>query len=105
MFFDDNEVTIKKIEKMNSYAENLLIHLDQYPNKLINIVGHSDISESNNSNVLCYNRANNIKKILINYGINEDKITIITKGSDAPFASSSTEYGRSKNRRVEIRVF
>jgi OOP family OmpA-OmpF porin len=49
-------------------------------------------------------RAQAVKKLMIQYGIDSDKIIAIGKGSINPIASDDTEKGRALNRRIEIIV-
>lgn len=71
----------------------------------IRIDGHADGSGSEKINTqLSQVRANSVKEYLIARGVDAARIKVQAFGSTQPIASNDTEAGKSKNRRVEIRV-
>jgi chemotaxis protein MotB len=54
---------------------------------------------------LSVNRANTVRRMLAEYGLPEDKISIEGYGHYNPIASNETEEGRALNRRAEITVY
>jgi OmpA-OmpF porin, OOP family len=69
------------------------------------IVGHTDnVGDPTRNKNLGLNRANSIREVLSNGGINKDRITTDSKGQDMPVADNTTEEGRYQNRRVTITV-
>ncbi len=67
--------------------------------------GYADNSGSPSLNLsLSKQRAEFVKKQLMESGISADEIVAAGKGTDDPVADNSTPEGRSKNRRVEIHV-
>jgi len=69
------------------------------------IKGYTDSTGDFDKNIaLSQRRADAVKKIMIQYGIDSDKIIAIGKGSLSPIASDDTEEGRARNRRIEIIV-
>ena len=69
----------------------------------ITIIGYTDsVGETEANEILSVSRAESVKAYLVNSGYNASKIA--TKGlhESNPVMSNETEYGRSKNRRVEI---
>ena len=70
----------------------------------VNIIGHTDnIGTDANNQILSEERANTIKKILINEGCKDEDVITKGMGKTMPIASNDTEAGRAKNRRVEIK--
>lgn len=68
--------------------------------------GHTDSTGRNDSNILLsMNRANYIKKLLTNEGIDEHIIRTFGKSSGFPVKSNATKEGRELNRRVEIILY
>ena len=80
---------------------NLLIQAEQTK---VTIVGHTDNTGSDAVNTpLSKNRAQSVANYLIGKGIPENRIQLVDgKGSNDPIASNDTNFGRAKNRRVQI---
>ncbi len=69
----------------------------------IKITGHTDNVEKNADN-LAEQRANAVKTYLVSKGISEDRIKVEGEGSTMPVGDNNTVAGRTKNRRVEIKL-
>jgi len=70
----------------------------------VEISGHTDdIGEEATNQLLSEKRANAVKEFLILEGCDPAKLFVIGYGETKPVATNSTEEGRSKNRRVELR--
>jgi outer membrane protein OmpA-like peptidoglycan-associated protein len=69
----------------------------------VKLEGHSDNAEKNAQEV-SEARAAAVKAYLISKGISEDRITVEGFGSETPISDNGTAAGRTKNRRVEIKV-
>jgi outer membrane protein OmpA-like peptidoglycan-associated protein len=55
---------------------------------------------------LSYARARAVRDVLVvDYGVPEDRITIVAKGPYSPVASNDTSAGQEQNRRVVVRIF
>ncbi|PKN37155.1 MAG: hypothetical protein CVU62_11150 [Deltaproteobacteria bacterium HGW-Deltaproteobacteria-2] len=79
--------------------------LNQYPDTLIRVEGHTDSKGSDEYNMdLSKRRANNVKTLLVMRGVAENRIEVVGYGKTMPVATNNTESGRQKNRRVEIRI-
>lgn len=79
--------------------------LNQYPDTLIRVEGHTDSKGSDEYNMdLSKRRANNVKNLLVMRGVAENRIEVVGYGKTMPVATNDTEAGRQKNRRVEIRI-
>ena len=73
-------------------------------NYIIEIVGYTDSKGNATYNKkLSQNRANSVKQLLIQNGVDESRITAIGKGEENPVATNDTEDGRAKNRRIEAK--
>ena len=71
----------------------------------VSVVGHADASGSARRNrSLALARAIEVRNRLIQEGVDPGRIQVSARGEDAPAADNSTEYGRARNRRVEIRA-
>ena len=80
--------------------------LKDNPQIQVEIAGHTDSTGSEKAKMaISEKRALSVKKYLRDkYNISDDRMTVKGYGSSKPIADNSTMEGRSKNRRVEIRV-
>ena len=70
----------------------------------VEISGHTDdIGTEKQNQILSETRANNVKDYLINQGCDPAIFTIIGYGATRNIVDNSTDEGRKKNRRVELR--
>jgi type IX secretion system PorP/SprF family membrane protein len=77
----------------------------QYPNSTIVLTGHTDSEGDEFYNMkLSEARVNAVKRYLIGQGISERRIRAVYYGETMPLTDNSTEYGRARNRRVEINI-
>ncbi|MDH3327536.1 MAG: OmpA family protein, partial [Gammaproteobacteria bacterium] len=87
-------------EKLSVIAKELGAH----PDRKIIIEGYTDsIGIEKNNLSLSLKRAQAIESQLISLGIAPSRIILKALGESNPIASNSTEEGREKNRRVEIK--
>lgn len=81
---------------------NILI---KYPNTVIQVEGHTDSTGTESYNMeLSARRAEAVKNILVNKGVEPSRILTLAFGESRPIASNDYDYGRAQNRRVEIKV-
>jgi outer membrane protein OmpA-like peptidoglycan-associated protein len=79
--------------------------LNQYPDSLILVEGHTDSKGSEAFNKdLSMRRANAVKDLLTQRGVPATRIEVAGLGEAMPIATNDTEAGRQKNRRVEIKI-
>ena len=72
----------------------------------LTIKGHTDNLGSHEYNVKLSNkRCQSVKSFLTELGIDQDMISSKAMGETKPAYSNETEYGRRKNRRIEISFF
>jgi len=94
--FNLSEVSKDKIEKfLNTYGNVINEYL---------VVGHTDTKGTNKYNLsLSIKRAEVVKEILINYGINQSSIKILGKGEESLAVDTPDDTKQPANRRVEIK--
>ncbi len=79
--------------------------LQQYPNSLIDVYGHTDSTGSDAFNQnLSEQRARAVLNYLTSRGVSSARMRSQGFGETAPIADNSTEFGRAQNRRVEIKI-
>ncbi|WP_290744390.1 OmpA family protein [Fibrobacter sp. UBA4309] len=82
-----------------------VIGLKKNPKARVEIEGHtSSEGDAMFNQRLSAERAYSVREYMIGRGIPEDRISATGYGSSQPKADNSTEAGRKKNRRIEIRV-
>lgn len=85
--------------------ENIYEILKAYPNVNIKLGGYTDNTGDPAANLkLSADRAQNVKTILMGFGIGNDRIESEGYGEQHPVASNATAEGRAQNRRISIRV-
>lgn len=78
-------------------------NLREYPNTTVDVIGHTDSTGSEEYNqALSADRAYSVTNILKQRGVSESRIVSYGRGETSPVATNDTEYGKAKNRRVEI---
>ncbi len=79
--------------------------LAKSPDTSITISGHTDSKGNPNANLqLSKNRADSVARYLVSKGVGSQRIQTVGYGDAYPVASNDNEAGRSKNRRVEIKI-
>ena len=77
--------------------------LDTYPKMEIEIQGHSDNEGRKEYNItLSQERAENVKYVIVNRGIEESRITAVGYGPDMPKYPNDTKENKAKNRRIDF---
>ena len=77
--------------------------LEDYPEMTLEINGYTDNTGSLAFNMkISKQRAESVKKYLINQGIQAERLTSNGYGPENPIESNSTKEGRAKNRRIEF---
>ena len=101
IYFDFDEFTLSEVSK-----DKIKLFLKNYGSKINEylIVGHTDTKGTNNYNLsLSIKRAEFVKKILINNGINKNSIKILGKGEETLAVNTPDDTKQPANRRVEIK--
>lgn len=101
--FDFNRADVK-YEFMPRITD-LARTLNRYPNMTVSVVGHADAIGSDDYNYrLSERRAYSVSEVLSQYGVDHYRIRTLGMGEMSPIATNATEWGRARNRRVEISV-
>jgi len=104
VYFDPNKTNISPAAAKALDQNGKL--LKENPQIRVEIGGHTDPAGSEKTNlVLSEKRAQSAKKYLMDkFNIAENRLIVKGYGATKPIADNRTEEGRSKNRRVEIRI-
>lgn len=88
-----------------STLDDLVDYLNRKPNERIEIGGHTDNIGSDAKNlVLSLERAKSIVEYLISKGISNNRLVAKGYGAEEPIEENTTEEGRQKNRRTEVKI-
>ncbi len=101
IYFDFNKTNLSNIN-----VEKIKIFLKKYQNKIKKflVIGHADTKGTKNYNmVLSLKRAEIVKKLLLENGINGENIKIIGKGEELLAVNTPDETKHPANRRVELK--
>lgn len=98
--------TNAKLTSKSNVALNQVVRImNENPTLKIRLEGHTDNAGNDDANMkLSEERAEAVKAYLVSRGISEDRITSEGFGETMPIADNSTQAGRTKNRRIEIKV-
>ncbi len=84
---------------------NLKEVMDNHPEIKVTVTGYTDnVGKDATNMALSLRRAENIKKMLEDKGIDGSRIKAYGKGKNNPIAPNNTKEGRAKNRRIEITI-
>ena len=101
--FDTNSTVVKP--GLYTEIDRVAGVLTRYPETLIRVEGHTDSVGSEEYNMdLSFRRANSVRDLLVQRGVNISRIQTVGFGETMPVATNATEAGRQLNRRVEIKV-
>jgi len=101
--FESAKYDIK--QKYYTDLNDIFGYLKQEKNINIEIAGHTDnVGEEAYNQKLSNDRALSVKSFLVQKGIDSKRIKCVGYGEQQPIADNSTEFGREKNRRIEIRI-
>ncbi|HHH52505.1 MAG TPA: tetratricopeptide repeat protein [Bacteroidetes bacterium] len=104
IFFQYNSAKLDTV-KSNVELQNVVKLLKENPKINIMIIGHTDnIGNDKFNKNLSIARARSIYNYIISKGIDKNRLEYTGKGESAPLYDNSTEEGRRKNRRVELKI-
>jgi OOP family OmpA-OmpF porin len=97
--------SFKLAAKSNKGLDEVVKILKNAPDLKISIEGHTDdVGDAAKNQTLSQNRANAVKQYFVKKGIDESRISVTGFGEDQPIADNKTAAGRTKNRRVEMKL-
>ena len=101
--FDVGSYTLRP--QFRATLDQIAQNLNQYPNSLIDVYGHTDSTGSDAYNqTLSENRARTVASYLSIRGVSAARIRSVGLGETQPIDNNDTDMGRARNRRVEIKI-
>jgi outer membrane protein OmpA-like peptidoglycan-associated protein len=102
VFFD----TGKSVLKPESFKElnELVDYMISKKSLKVEIAGHTDnVGNKDANQKLSQDRANSVKSYLVKKGVDAGRIIAKGYGDSQPIAENTTDEGKQKNRRTEVR--
>ena len=91
--------------EFNNFVRDLKIYLQLNAGETVQIIGYTDNKGNELTNIkLSDKRAQFIKAVLLEQGIDAEQIMIEGEGENNPIGDNNTDAGRAQNRRVEIKL-
>ncbi|HEY9018282.1 OmpA family protein [Thiomicrospira sp.] len=98
--YDQFAIDEDSMQTLKYYANQML----ENPRLLLSLEGHTDERGSPSYNLaLGEKRAKSAAEVMMLYGVNSDRITVISFGEEQPAELGHDESAWDKNRRVELR--
>ena len=105
IYFQTGATELILSDSLQRYLQDVKAYLSAFPDKSIVLIGHTDnVGNAEKNVVYGQERADFTKEALSGMDIRPERIKTRSEGEDQPIASNDTAEGRSKNRRVEIKV-
>jgi outer membrane protein OmpA-like peptidoglycan-associated protein len=99
---DSYDLTPETKMNLNEFSEVV----NEYGDTNILIEGHTDATGSDDYNQkLSEQRANAVKRYLIDHGVKASRLNSVGYGEEQPVAENDTNMGRQENRRVEVAIY
>ena len=88
-----------------SSLDELAAYLDERPNMVIQLEGHTDFAGNAEANMaLSQARVEAVKEYLVDKGIKKNRLFTKAFGGTQPLSTDRTDEAKTRNRRVEVRV-
>lgn len=103
VFYDTGKSTLRpeSFKELNTLAE----FMNLKKSLVIEVAGHTDNVGGKEANQkLSENRSNSVRNYLIKKGISGDRLIAKGYGDSQPVADNTTDEGKQKNRRTEVRI-
>ena len=105
LYFERGENKLDLSDNERAYFASLIQFLDSKPSAKVWVEGHASITgDATQNQELSRERAEFVKRYLVQNGLDASQIIAEGRGITKPIASNQTEEGRAQNRRVEVAV-
>lgn len=82
--------------------EEISVQMKEHPTSTVRIEGHTDdVGDEEANEALSRKRAVVVKKMLVEKGVDANRVRAVGMGERGPLAPNDTEEGRAKNRRID----
>ena len=103
VLFDFDKSNIKP--EAGAILDRLVAFMNENKDKRASLSGHTDsVGTDAYNQALSERRVNSVRDYVVKKGVNSERVSGQGFGESKPIADNKTAEGRSKNRRVEIKV-
>ncbi len=103
VYFGPNSAILSETAKEILWKK--ILWLEENPNTVLVIQGHSDtLGKEVDNLIMAQRRAESVKSFLVSLGVNEERLMAVSYGEEYPADTSSTEESHAKNRRVTFSI-
>jgi outer membrane protein OmpA-like peptidoglycan-associated protein len=103
VYFDDRSDLISELAMAD--LEKVAELLKDHAKYKVKIIGHTDpVEEAKSTGNVSLNRANAVKKALVDFGVSESKLLVVGVQDFEPITKDATSAGQAQNRRVMFSV-
>jgi peptidoglycan-associated lipoprotein len=103
--FETDQYVIKGPENLKA-VEKIAHYLMRHPNLYIFVEGHADQRGAAAYNLsLGSKRANSVRNLLVQSGVNPDRLFTVSYGKERPIATEHSEFAWQINRRAQFKVY
>jgi len=105
LYFATGKQEVNVTSQQRQDFSDLVFYLDNVAKSSLEVSGHTDNKGAANINTrLSRKRAEFVRDYLVGNGLGRNRLTTKGFGPDKPIATNDSDAGRSKNRRVEVRL-
>jgi peptidoglycan-associated lipoprotein len=105
LFFNTDDHILRGQDSMQA-VEQIAAYLKEHPETYVFVEGHCDQRGPEAYNLaLGSRRANYIRSLLVQKGVNMDQVHTISYGKERPLDSSNTAQAWTKNRRAQFKIY
>ncbi|MFN8397886.1 MAG: OmpA family protein [Bacteroidia bacterium] len=103
IFYETNKYALLDVSKPE--LDHMVAFLKTYKTMRVEIGGHTDnVGTDKDNQILSENRANEVRKYLIEHGIKAERIEAKGYGESRPMSTEDSDAGRALNRRTVCRI-
>ena len=106
VLFASGSTTVKK--RFEVFLVEMVDYLKKLPDGFDHLLieGYSDsVGPAEGNRKLSLRRAQSVYRVMIDAGLDPQKVKVVGRGEENPIASNSNYQGRAHNRRVELRIY
>lgn len=104
-YFDFGVTNLPVTPEFRSYCGKVIQYLRSHPDASLSVTGHTDnVGSPARNKEVGLGRAQTVAGVLAGFGVSHEQMNVSSEGMARPIADNTTDEGRAKNRRVEIRL-